>query len=108
VRRLIYSVMGSLDGFMTDERGDFDWATPDEEVLAFINEQERSVGTYLYGRRMYELMTAWETDPAAAGLSVESGHFAELWQKADKIVLLGHAGRGCHSTHTAQADLPGS
>jgi riboflavin biosynthesis pyrimidine reductase len=55
-------------------------------VLAFINEQERSVGTYLYGRRMYELMTVWETDPAAAGPSVESGHFAELWQKADKIV----------------------
>lgn len=84
--RLIYTVIGSLDGYMADADGTFDWAVPDEEVLAFVNEQERSVGTYLYGRRIYELMTVWETDPAAAAQSAESAHFARLWQAADKIV----------------------
>jgi dihydrofolate reductase len=86
VARLIYSVIGSLDGYIADESGSFDWAVPDEEVLAFVNHQERSVGTYLYGRRMYELMTVWESDPAAAAQSPESANFAEIWQSADKIV----------------------
>lgn len=84
--RLIYSVIGSLDGYLADAAGAFDWAVPDEEVLAFINTRERSVGTYLYGRRTYELMTAWETDPAAAAQSAGSAQFAELWQAADKII----------------------
>ncbi len=84
--RLIYSVIGSLDGYMADADGAFDWAVPDEEVLAAVNEQVRSVGTYLYGRRIYDLMTVWETDPAAAGQSAESARFADLWQAADKIV----------------------
>lgn len=64
--KMIYSGLASLDGYIADEQGNFDWAVPDEEVLVFLNDLERSVGTYLYGRRMYELMVGWETDPAAA------------------------------------------
>lgn len=84
--RLIYSVIGSLDGYIADEAGGFDWAVPDEEVLAFLNHQEHDVGTYLYGRRMYELMIGWEADPAAAAQSPQSATFAQIWQEADKIV----------------------
>lgn len=84
--RLIYSVICSLDGYIADESGNFDWAVPDEEVLDFLNHQEQAVGTYLYGRRMYELMIGWETDPAAAAQSPKSAEFAEIWQAADKIV----------------------
>lgn len=84
--RLIYSVIGSLDGYHVDADGSFDWAVPGEEELAFISEQERGVGTYLYGRRMYELMHVWETDPAAAAQSPESEVFARIWQAADKLV----------------------
>ena len=60
--RLIYSMIASLDGYVADEAGNFDWAVPDEEVHAFVNDLERPVGTYLYGRRMYEVMRGWETD----------------------------------------------
>ncbi|GAB3520593.1 dihydrofolate reductase family protein [Arthrobacter monumenti] len=84
--RLIYMIISSLDGYIADESGSFDWAVPDEEVLAFLNHQEESVGTYLYGRRMYELMHVWENDPAAAAQSPESANFARVWQAADKIV----------------------
>lgn len=84
--RLIYSVICSLDGYIADDSGSFDWAVPDEEVLDFLNQQERAVGTYLYGRRMYELMIVWETDPAAAAQSPKSAEFAGIWQAADKIV----------------------
>ena len=59
--KLIYSAITSLDGYVADEAGNFDWAAPDEEVHAFVNDLERPVGTYLYGRRMYEMMVAWET-----------------------------------------------
>lgn len=86
VARLLYSVIGSLDGYLADADGGFGWAEPDEEVLAFVTDAERGVGTYLYGRRMYELMHVWETDPAAAALSPESARFAEVWQAADKVV----------------------
>jgi dihydrofolate reductase len=84
--KLVYSVISSLDGYIADEDGNFDWAVPDEEVLAFINDLERPVGTYLYGRRMYEMMIAWETDPSAADQSPRSRDFAEIWQAADKVV----------------------
>jgi dihydrofolate reductase len=77
--KLIYSAIASLDGYVSDESGNFDWAAPDEEVHAFINELERPVGTYLYGRRMYETMVAWE--------SVDSHPYAEIWRAAEKIVL---------------------
>jgi dihydrofolate reductase len=84
--RLIYASIASLDGYIADEDGEFEWAAPDEEVFCFLNDLERSVGTYLYGRRIYELMTVWETDPAAAAQSPAAREFAEIWQAADKVV----------------------
>jgi dihydrofolate reductase len=83
---LIYSAITSLDGYVADADGRFDWAEPDEEVHAFINDLERSVGTYLYGRRMYETMTGWETDTRLVAGSELMRDFAELWQAAEKIV----------------------
>jgi dihydrofolate reductase len=81
--RLIYSVITSLDGYVADERGNFDWAMPDEEVHAFVNDLVRPIGSCLYGRRMYEVMAAWETlsDPAPVMLD-----FAQIWRAADKVV----------------------
>jgi dihydrofolate reductase len=84
--KLIYSALTSLDGYVADEAGNFDWAAPDEEVHAFVNDLERPVGAYLYGRRMYETMVAWETMPALAGQSPVVQDFAALWRAADKIV----------------------
>jgi dihydrofolate reductase len=80
---LIYSVIASLDGYVEDESGSFDWAAPDAEVHVFVNDLERPIETYLYGRRMYETMVFWET--------VDDEHpvmrdFAELWRAADKVV----------------------
>jgi dihydrofolate reductase len=85
VGTLIYSAISSLDGYVADENGNFDWGEPDEEVHTFINDLQRPVGTYLYGRRLYEVMVAWETmnaDEQPAHMS----EFAEIWQRADKIV----------------------
>jgi len=84
--RLIYSSIASLDGYVADEQGKFDWAKPDEEVHAFINDLERPVGTYLYGRRMYETMAGWETDSTLAAKSELLRDFAGIWQAAEKIV----------------------
>jgi dihydrofolate reductase len=84
--KLTYSVITSLDGYVNDEDGNFDWAAPDEEVHRFVNDLERPVGTYLYGRRMYEVMIGWETDPGIAAQSPVARDFAQLWQAADKIV----------------------
>jgi dihydrofolate reductase len=84
--RLTYSAITSLDGYVADEDGIFDWAAPDEEVHAFVNDLERPVGTYLYGRRMYEVMVAWETMSTQADQPPVVRDFAEIWQAADKIV----------------------
>ena len=84
--KLIYSAIASLDGYVADEDGNFDWAVPDEEVHAFINDLDRPVGTYLYGRRMYETMVGWETDPTLADRSPLMRDFAQIWRAADKIV----------------------
>ena len=84
--KLIYAAITSLDAYIEDETGKFDWAEPDEEVHAFINDQERTAGTYLYGRRMYEMMVGWETAHAVAGQPPFMQDFAEIWQAADKIV----------------------
>ena len=81
--RLIYSAITSLDGYVADEDGNFDWAEPDEELHRFVNDLERPIGTYLYGRRMYEVMAAWETLADQHPLMQD---FAEIWQAADKIV----------------------
>jgi len=83
---LIYSAITSLDGYVADEEGNFDWAAPDEEVHAFVNDLERPIGTYLYGRRMYEVMTYWETAYAVAGQPPSALDYAEIWQAADKVV----------------------
>ena len=84
--RLIYSAIMSLDGYTADADGRFEWAAPDEEVLAFVNELERPVGTYLFGRRMYETMRYWENPDTVAGQSPLGLDFARIWQAADKIV----------------------
>lgn len=83
---LIYSAISSLDGYIEDKDGNFDWAMPDEEVHGFINNLERTVHTYLYGRRMYETMMVWETDPNLAADSPLTQDFSQIWQAADKIV----------------------
>ena len=84
--KLRYSVIASLDGYVADEDGRFDWAEPDEEVHQFVNDLERPVGTYLYGRRMYETMVFWESPPGLADEPPVFQEFAEIWQTADKIV----------------------
>jgi dihydrofolate reductase len=83
---LMYYAIASLDGYVADEDGKFDWAEPDEEVHAFINDLVRPTGTYLYGRRMYETLAVWETDATLAARSGVIGDFAQIWQAADKIV----------------------
>ena len=84
--KLTYLMNASLDGYIADEDGKFDWGAPGEEYYSFINDLVRPVGTYLYGRRLYELMAVWETDPAAAAQSPGAREFAEIWQAADKVV----------------------
>jgi len=86
VARLIYSAITSLDGFVADAAGNFDWAAPAEEVHGFINDLERPVGTYLYGRRMYEVMVAWEATDAFADQPPVAQAFAQIWHEADKVV----------------------
>ena len=83
---LIYSALASLDGYIEDTEGNFDWAMPDEEVHTFVNNLERSVGTNLYGRRMYETMMVWETNPGFAADSASMRDYVKIWQAADKIV----------------------
>jgi len=85
VARLIYSAIASLDGYVADERGDFSRLAPDEELHAFVNDLERTIGTHLYGRRMYEVMVWWETVETAGEPDVMRD-FAEIWWAADKIV----------------------
>lgn len=84
--KLIYAAITSLDGYIEDQDGKFDWSVPDEEVHAFVNDLQRPIGTYLYGRRMYEVMVAWETVDIPANESPAERDFAEIWRAADKIV----------------------
>lgn len=83
---LIYSMITSLDGYVADAAGGFDWAEPDEAQLEVINRQERAIGTYLYGRRMYEMLAVWETDPSLAAASPANADYAGIWRAADKVV----------------------
>jgi dihydrofolate reductase len=78
--KLIYTAIMSLDGYVADEDGNFDWAEPDPEVHAFVNELERPIGTYLYGRRLYEVMVAWETITDEQPFIKD---YAEIWRAAD-------------------------
>ncbi len=84
--RLIYSAIASLDGYVEDEQGAFDWAKPGEEVLALVNDLERPIGTYLYGRRMYETMVFWETAGTGEEEPALTRDFAEIWRAAEKVV----------------------
>jgi dihydrofolate reductase len=86
VAKLIYSSIASLDGYVADEQGNFDWAAPDEELHWFVNDLERPIGTYLYGRRMYEVMAAWEHAETFAMERPFMQNFASIWQAADKVV----------------------
>jgi dihydrofolate reductase len=84
--KLIYSAIASLDEYVEDDEGQIDWAAPDDEVHGFVNDVERPIGTYLYGRRMYETMVFWETVSTAADQPSVTRDFAEIWRGAEKIV----------------------
>jgi dihydrofolate reductase len=84
--QLVYTALTSLDGFLEDEDGRFDWAMPDAEVHAFANELEATTGTHLYGRRMYETMAVWQTVEAGPGVDDIEAEFAEVWRALDKVV----------------------
>ena len=84
--KLIYAAIASLDGYVEDQEGRFDWSMPDEEVHAFVNDLERPIGIYLYGRRMYETMVFWETASAEAHEPAVFSDYAEMWRATDKIV----------------------
>ena len=84
--KLNYTAITSLDGYIEDEKGRFDWAEPDAEVHAFVNDLERPVGTHLYGRRMYETMAIWQTVGDEPGLPAAEADFAEVWRNLDKVV----------------------
>jgi dihydrofolate reductase len=101
VSKLIYIANVSLDGYTEDADGNFDWTTPSDEVFAFITDLLRSSGTYLYGRRMYETMSVWETDPAVAAQSELRGDFAQVWQAANKVVY----STTLHEVSTAKTQL---
>ncbi len=95
--RLIYSGIMSLDGYTADADGRFDWAEPDAEVHACVNDLERPIGTYLYGRRMYDTMAVWETMAAEPDLPPVARDYARIWQGAEKVV---------YSTTLAEASTP--
>jgi dihydrofolate reductase len=97
--RLMYIVNISLDGFIEDAQGNLDWSEPDDEELRFINDLIRPVRTHLYGRRLYETMAVWETDPNLGAASPVMHDFAELWRDADKVVYSRSLG-GVSTTRT--------
>ena len=84
--KLIYAAIASLDGYVEDDEGKFDWAMPDEEMHAFVNELERPIGTSLYGRRMYETMVFWETADTSADEPAVFRDYAEIWRAKEKVV----------------------
>jgi dihydrofolate reductase len=99
--RLIYTAIASLDGYVADADGRFDWSMPDAEVHAFINDLERQAGTHLYGRRMYEVMAAWETMPAQPNLPPYVLDYAAIWQATEKVVY----SRTLDTVHTTRTRL---
>jgi dihydrofolate reductase len=99
--KLIYIANVSLDSYIEDAHGNFNWTEPDDDVFAFITDLVRPVGTYLYGRRLYETMAVWETDPAFAAQSALMADFAQVWQAADKIVY----STTLHEVPTAKTQL---
>lgn len=101
IGNLIYLTNSSVDGYTEDRDGKFDWAEPDDEVHRFVNDLERSAGIHLYGRRMYETMAVWETDPSLAAMSPIMRDYAGIWQAADKIVY----SRTLPAAHTARTRI---
>lgn len=99
--KLIYDAVTSLDGYVADEAGNFDWTAPDEEVLAFINDRERRIGTYLFGRKMYETMADWETPESIPNKTRGMLDFAGIWQGADKVIY----SKTLDTLHMARARL---
>jgi len=99
--KLIYVSNVSLDGYTEDAHGNFNWTAPDDELFAFITDLVRPVGTYLYGRRMYETMAVWETEPDLAAQSGLMADFANVWQAADKVVY----STTLHAVSTAKTRL---
>ena len=99
--RLIYATPTSLDGYIADETGNPDWAAPDEQGFAFINDLLRAIGLYLYGRKMYETMAIWQTPDVIPGLTSAMRDFARIWQAADKIVY----SRSLHTASTPKTHL---
>jgi dihydrofolate reductase len=89
VARLRFAAICSLDGYVNDERGNFDWSAPDEEVHAFANDLERGIGTHLLGRRMYEVLAVWDTMPTGPDQPAAIREFAEVWRTTDKVVYSG-------------------
>ena len=85
--KLIYSAICSLDGYVADEDGDFSWARPDDELHSFVNDLERPIGTYLYGRRMYETMVFWETAEVSPDQCDPASEYADIWRAAEKVVF---------------------
>ena len=98
---LIYSAIGSLDGYIADEHGTFDWAAPDEEVHGFVNDLARPVGTYLLGRRMYDVLAYWDDPPALEEQPSVMQEFAEIWRASDKVVY----SRTLESARTARTRI---
>jgi dihydrofolate reductase len=84
---LIYSAIASLDGYIEDQQGRFEWAEPDEEVFRYLNELERPIGTYLYGRRMYETLRHWESAPTDENAAEYVRDWAQMWRRAEKVVF---------------------
>lgn len=99
--RLIYSAIASLDGYVEDAQGDFQWAAPDAEVFRFVNDLERPVGTYLYGRRMYQTMAYWETAPTGPEVPAYLRDFSLIWRAAEKVVY----SRGLSSAASARTRI---
>jgi len=99
--KLIYIANVSLDGYIEDSHGNFDWTEPSDDYFAFITDLVRSAGTYLYGRRLYEAMAVWETDPAVAARSELTSDFADVWQAANKVVY----STTLHEVSTAKTQL---
>jgi len=99
--KLIYIANVTLDGYIEDSHGKFDWTTPTDDVFAFITDLVRGAGTYLYGRRLYETMAVWETDPALAAQSELMSDFAHVWQTANKVVY----STTLHEVSTAKTQL---
>lgn len=105
--KLIYSAFTSLDGYVADEAGNFDWAELDEEVHAFINSRERHIGTYLFGRKMYETMAVWETPDLIPHRTAAVLEFAPIWQAAEKIVYSKTLQTVSTGQDTARAEIRG-